>query len=58
MKRKKPYYVVIDLFEPKKTTIQSSIQSISTIIGVHRNTIKVDNDTVYGHFLVLPRKIE
>ena len=57
MKRKKPYYVVVDLLEPMKTEIERSASQIAIKIGMHRNSIDLDRDHVYGHYLVLPRFI-
>jgi hypothetical protein len=58
MRRKKPYFMVIDLFNLKDSVICSSGVSVSGIVGVHRNSIRMDDDGIYGHYLVLLRKIE
>lgn len=50
--------MVIDLFNLKDSVICSSGVSVSGIVGVHRNSIRMDDDGIYGHYLVLLRKIE
>ena len=58
MKRKTPYYIVIDLFDPRKTTIECSKRQVSYIVDKHRNTIDFEQDNIYGHYLILPRYIK
>jgi len=55
--RKKPYYLVIDLFNPKNSLICSSIIEISGITKVHRNTIKPEEEQLIKNYLILPRKL-
>lgn len=57
MKRKTPFYVVIDLFNPLKTTIEQSKIQVAVLVGKHRNTIDFEQDKIYGHYLILPRHI-
>ncbi|KKP51596.1 MAG: hypothetical protein UR43_C0019G0039 [candidate division TM6 bacterium GW2011_GWF2_33_332] len=58
MKRKTHYYVVIDLYDLRKTTIEQSKIQVSVMVGKHRNTIDFEQDNIYGHYLVLPRYIK
>lgn len=58
MEKKKPYYVVIDVYNLGNTVICKSILSVCSIVGVGRNSISSSGDGVYGHYLVLPRKIK
>lgn len=56
--RKKPYFIVIDLYNMKNTVIKSTIMDVAEIVKVHRNTISIEDDGIYQHYIVLPRNIE
>lgn len=58
MKRKTPYYIVVDLFDIRKTTIECSKRQVAYIVDKHRNTIDYEQDNIYGHYFVLPRFIK
>ena len=59
MKRKhfRQVYMIIDLKNHENSTLCYSKEEISTIIGVHKNTIKGTNNDYYGHFLIMEREV-
>jgi len=58
MNIKKPYYIVIDLWDLRKSTILPSITELADITGVHRNTLRINPEGIYGHFLIIPYKLK
>lgn len=57
MKRKKPYFIVIDLYDLRSTVILKNVTDVSGMIGIDRRTIRIDEDRIYSHYFVLPRFI-
>ena len=57
MNHKKPYYIVIDLFDLKKTVLAASITELSEITKIHRNTLRHTPDNIWGHYLVITYKL-
>ena len=58
MNKKKPYYLIIDLYDLRKSMILSSITEVADLTGVHRNTLRLDPTGIYGHFLIIPYKLK
>jgi hypothetical protein len=58
MNKKKPYYLVIDLFDLRQSLILPSVAELSRTVGVHRNTFRIDPKGIYGHYLVVPYKLK
>lgn len=58
MNKKKPYYIVIDLHDLRKSVIVPSITELADITGVHRNTLRIDPEGIYGHFMIIPYKLK
>jgi len=58
MNKKKPYYIVIDLYDLRNVSIVPSITELSEITGIHRNTLRIDPSGIYGHFLIIPYKLK
>jgi len=58
MNRKKPYYIVINLWDLRKSVILPSITELANITGVHRNTLRLNPEGIHGHFLIIPYKLK
>jgi hypothetical protein len=57
MKRKKPYYILIDLYNLQNSIICNSIMEIANITGIHRNTITAAKTQIRSHFMIIPYKL-
>jgi hypothetical protein len=58
MNKKKPYYIAIDVYDLRKTEILPSITELSALTGVHRNTLRLKPEGIWGHYLIIPYKLK
>ena len=56
MNHKKPYFIVIDLYDLRNSIICASVMEVADVVSVHRTTVDVAGG-LYGHYLVVPYRL-
>jgi hypothetical protein len=57
-RKKRSYFVVIDLINHRNTHICASKAAIARVVGMHVHSIDPDTKDTYGTFLVISTDIE